>query len=391
MNPVFEHYDLKMVSPSFEHPVVSLIIELDYLRKKKLSGSTHPQIFFQLKDLFHTLESIGSARIEGNRTTIIEYIETKIDPVKDKDIAEGIREILNMEKGMDFIDAHVKDHPINRAFVSELHKLVVDGLSPSNEGDSTPGKFRSVNVKIGRAQHLPPDVSQVQSYMDELFQFINKGHEAKYDLLKTAIAHHRFVWAHPFRNGNGGTVRLFTYAMLVKSGFNLDQGRIVNPTAVFCHDRNQYFKNLSVADRGDEPSILNWCEYVLSGLKREIEKVDRLCQHDFLKEKILLPAIAISLDRKWVTDTEAKVLKVAAEKKVFQANDIKHIFPGKIPADLSRVIRRLRERKLIVPEKDAPRKYLLSFHSSDLLRGVIIALDQAGFLPVQDKPIQENK
>ena len=152
MHPVFEHYDLKMVSPAFEHPVVSLIIELDYLRKKKLSGSTHPQIFFQLKDLFHTLESIGSARIEGNRTTIIEYIETKIDPVKDKDIAEGIREILNMEKGMDFIDAHVKDHSINRAFVSELHKLVVDGLSPSNEGDLTPGKFRSVNVKIGRAQ-----------------------------------------------------------------------------------------------------------------------------------------------------------------------------------------------------------------------------------------------
>ena len=118
--------------------------------------------------------------------------------------------------------------------------------------------------------------------------------------------------------------------------------------------------------------------------------MDRLCQHDFLKEKILLPAIGISLDRKWVTDVEAKVLKVAAEKKVFQANDIKHIFPGKIPADLSRVIRRLRERKLIVPEKNAPRKYLLSFHNSDLLRGVIIALDQAGFLPVQDKLVQKD-
>ena len=47
MGPAFKHYDLKMVSPAFDHPVVSLIIELDYLRKKKLSGSTHPQIFFQ--------------------------------------------------------------------------------------------------------------------------------------------------------------------------------------------------------------------------------------------------------------------------------------------------------------------------------------------------------
>jgi hypothetical protein len=36
---------------------------------------------------------------------------------------------------------------------------------------------------------------------------------------------------------NGRTVRLFTYAMLVKTGFNVNVGRIINPTAVFCSYR----------------------------------------------------------------------------------------------------------------------------------------------------------
>ena len=83
MQKKFKHFDLKLVEPSFESKVTDLIIELDYLRKKFLGGSTPPYIFFQIKHIFHMLESIGSARIEGNRTTILEYIETKINERED--------------------------------------------------------------------------------------------------------------------------------------------------------------------------------------------------------------------------------------------------------------------------------------------------------------------
>jgi hypothetical protein len=91
MNVKFTHIDLKMVDPIFKSKLTDYIIELDYLRKKRLGGTTHPQIFFQLKGIFHTLESIGSARIEGNRTTLLEFIETKIDSKINQD--ENIREI----------------------------------------------------------------------------------------------------------------------------------------------------------------------------------------------------------------------------------------------------------------------------------------------------------
>ncbi len=380
----FSHNELKLVKPPFDSTLTDLIIELDYLRKKQLEGSTHPKVFFQLKHIFHTLESIGSARIEGNNTTIAEYIETKLEV--NNNIPSGIREIQNIEKAMAFIEENVMNNPINRAFVSEMHKMIVDGLQPppAGEGDLTPGEYRKINLKINKSTHLPPDWLKVNDYMTELLDFIERKDSPKYDLLKAAIAHHRFVWIHPFGNGNGRTVRLFTYAMLVKTGFNVNVGRIINPTAVFCSNRNDYYNHLAEADTGTEDAMISWSEYVLNGLKEEIKKIDKLTDYSFLKKEILLPAISDSLSRKYITYVEAKILKKVVDKQVMQAGDIKDIFFGKTDAEVSRQIRRLIDRKMLIPEKEGTRKYVIRFDNNYLLRGVIKLLDEKGFLPIQD-------
>ncbi len=382
---VFKHYNLKLVEPTFDSTLTDLIIELDHLRKKQLGGSTHPKVFFQLKHIFHTLESIGSARIEGNNTTIAEYIETKLSDVKV--VTPSILEIQNIEKAMAFIEENVNDYPINRAFLSEMHKKIVDGLlpPPNGEGDSTPGDYRKVNLKINKSSHKPPEWLAVEDYMNELLEFVNKDDSPKYDLLKTAIAHHRFVWIHPFGNGNGRTVRLFTYAMLVKAGFNVNVGRIINPTAVFCSNRNDYYKFLSEADEGTVEGLTSWIEYVLKGLKDEIEKIDKLSDYNFLRKEILLPSINHSLERKFITDVETKILKRVVDKQVISASDIKDIFPGKADAEVSRQIRKLIDRKMLIPEKEGTRKYVLRFDNSYLIRSIIKQLGDKGFLPVRDE------
>lgn len=380
----FEYHDLRLVEPSFGSGLTDLIIELEHLRKKQLSGTTHIRVFFQLKHIFHTLESIGSARIEGNNTTIAEYIETKID--QSKSSPPNIREIQNIEETMSFIEEHIDDSPINRIFISEVHKMIVDGLEPSpqGEGDKTPGVYRAKNVKISKSMHVPPDVSTVSQYMEDLFSFINQKDSAKHDLLKIAIAHHRFVWIHPFTNGNGRTVRLFTYAMLVKLGFNVSVGRILNPTAIFCNDRDNYYYNLSLADKGTDEGILSWCEYVLKGLRNEIEKIDRLLDYQYLQKEILLPTINHSVERQYITESESKILKRVIEKQVIQASDLTGIFPAKANSEISRQIRKLIEKKMLIPESEGKRKYVIRFDNNYLLRGVIKTLGEKGFLPVKD-------
>lgn len=49
--------------------------ELKHLRWLQLSGTTAPAVFMQIKQIFQFLESLGSARIEGNHTTLADYIE----------------------------------------------------------------------------------------------------------------------------------------------------------------------------------------------------------------------------------------------------------------------------------------------------------------------------
>lgn len=385
MEPQFVHYDLDLITPDFDSSITDLIIELDHLRKKELGGTTHSQIFFQLKRIFHTLESIGSARIEGNNTTITDFIENKSESIESTN--QNIIEIENIEKSMLFIDENIASINIDRFFTSELHKYIVKGLipPPRGEGDKTPGLYRTNNIQISKSTHKPPLPIQVDGYMDDLFNFINYKHPSKYDLLKTAIAHHRFVWIHPFGNGNGRTVRLFTYAMLVKLGFNVNLGRIVNPTAIFCNDRDLYYKYLSKADTGTKEGILEWAEYVLAGLKTEIEKIDKLLNYKYLSKNILNVALTFTKESGEITENEYKILKITIDNQQIQASDLKSIFPKKVSAEISRNIRRLKEKQLLAPEKENGRKYMISFQNKILLKGIIRALDQNGFLPIQNE------
>lgn len=376
----FKYFDLKIVSPPFELPLTDLIIELDYLRKKELYGTTPPFIFFQLKGIFHMLESLASARIEGNNTEVAEYIETKI--VGRTSANDEIREIENIESCLQFIDENIASSKIDRAFVSELHKRAVMELPPppKGEGDVTPGRYRTNNVRIKNSAHIPPDPVSVAPYMDNLFEFIEMEDRPKYDLLRIAIAHHRFVWIHPFSNGNGRTVRLFTYALLVKYGFSVDKGRILNPAAVFCTNREDYYEKLALADTGDDENMLTWCQYVLEGLKNEIEKIDRLLEYSFLKRKILLPAIRYAIDRKHITELESKILRRAVEKQFIKSSDLTDIVTSRYSSERSRAIRKLKDKKMLAPLPDSPRLYSIHFFNNFLLRGIIDSLNKEGFV-----------
>jgi len=348
----------KLVEPPFKSPVMDLIIQLETLRTRKFGGTTNPFVFFQMKEIFHTLESIGSARIEGNNTTISDYLETKYDGGNSTltEPKEGVKEIANIEQAINFIESYIKDSKIDKTFICELHKLVVSNLSYLNEGDKTPGLFRVENVAINKSKHRPIDYIRIDEFMEELFEFINKEEPPKYDLLKIAIVHHRFLWIHPFKNGNGRTARLITYAMLVKYGFNVNAGRILNPTAIFCNSRGDYYDNLAQADTQTDAGILKWCEYVLRGLKIEIEKVDKLADYAYLKTQILIPSIDYAITKGAIREMEGRILKVVIDKQEIMAADLRHLFYNKQHTEISRQIKNLIDKNMLEPIEKKSKK-----------------------------------
>ena len=373
-----------LIKPKFDSELTDLILELEALRIRFISGSTLPFIFFQLKHIFHLLESIGSARIEGNNTTIAEYVDSKISATSTK--SESIKEIMNMEVALEYIDELPRGFIIDRRLINELHSIIVKDLKspPGGEGDRSPGVYRSENVSITGSKHTPPDFLLINDYMEELVAFINQNDHAKYDLIKAATAHHRFCWIHPFGNGNGRTVRALTYAILVSYGFTTDVERIINPTAIFCIDRNQYYHYLAKADLGTEEVMIEWITYVLSGFKNEIEKIDKLLDYEFLKNDVLIPAIKLSKEDELISEIEYKILIRATEKQLIKANDLLDILPGKSSSEISRRIRKLKERGILQSLEDRGRKYYIEFGSNFLLRGVIEILGRKGFLPLAE-------
>jgi len=377
--PQFVHYDLALLNPAFDSPLVDVLTELEHLRRLQLSGDTPLPIFFQLKSIFHMLESLGSARIEGNHTTLADYVESRVKGRANE--SDQLREIANIEEAMDYIESGViPGEPLTEHFIRELHALTVRNLE--REGDQNPGAYRSGQVRIAQSEHLPPEAVHVPGYMAELVSFINRDHPRKYDLMKVALAHHRFGWIHPFGNGNGRVVRLLTYALLIKYGFNVQAGgRLLNPTAVFCNDRERYYSMLALADLGTPAGLEKWCEYVLSGVLEEMKKIDRLTDFSYLQRHILLPALDFAKDRQLITPGESAILAQAIAEGTFKAGDLAKVMPGLSAGQRTYQIRKLVEQKMLQPIHDGARQYTAGFANNYLIRGVIKALTDEGFIP----------
>lgn len=366
--------------PHYDSQLVEDILDVEKLKLRPLVGTTQPAISFEIKFVFHMLESLGSARIEGNRTTIDDLVESAV--LGERDATEQRREIANIEDAMTWIEEVFErdpDHPIDERFLKELHRLTVKNL----RSDEEPGKFRVGDVRITGTSFIPPRGIQLPTLIDELIAFINAPRNSRYDLLRIAMAHHRFVYIHPFRNGNGRVVRLLTYAMLVRAGYRVDNGRIINPTAVFCHDRVAYMSALSAADAMTDDATLAWCSFVLSGLRRELAKIDNLLNAEVLFPQILVPSLIEARDRGIISKIEYDVLTAIVQHQIADSSVFRHHYPNKSPSMVSQIIAGYKQRGLIAPYPSSnSRRYIVKFSGPMLLRSLITTLDRAGYLPL---------
>ncbi len=377
--PTFQHHDLRLLNPRFDSPLLDVLTDLEHLRRLEVRGSTPLPVFMQLKTVFHLLESLASARIEGNHTTLADYVEAKVAPSASP--SDTLQELDNIEAAMRQVEEAVEPGaPLTEHLLRGLHATTVQGLQ--REGDRTPGSYRSGPVQIAAAPHLPPDALEVPRYMAELVAFINQADAPKYDLMKVALAHHRFAWVHPFRNGNGRVVRLLTHALLIKYGFQVTAlGRLLNPAAVFCADRNRYYALLSQADAGQELGLEAWCVYVLAGIRDELQKVTRLADYAHLQDKVLLPAVAHARERELITAQEMAVLVRTIRAGVVKTGDLEAAMPGLNANQRTYQVRKLLESGMLQPIRPGARQYTLGFSHNMLLRGVVKTLADEGFIP----------
>ena len=118
--PSFQHHDLSLLNPTFDSPLVDVVNELEHLRRLRLEGSTPAPVFFQLKHIFHMLESLGSARIEGNHTTLADYVESRLE-AQPPNLSDQLKEMANIEQAMTFAEGSNSIRDLYRLIEKEIH------------------------------------------------------------------------------------------------------------------------------------------------------------------------------------------------------------------------------------------------------------------------------
>lgn len=153
-------------------------------------------------------------------------------------------------------------------------------LSKSQSGKEyqiIPGKFRNFEVAMGA--HQPPASKSLEKFISrfcEAYKNIPIGEI----LVAAAASHHRLAWIHPFGDGNGRVVRIFTSSLL--KAYGLNGGGIWSISRGLARNRSQYYAKLAIADQGrqgdldgrgtlSERGLVEFCEFFLSTMLDQMD------------------------------------------------------------------------------------------------------------------------
>ena len=264
----------------------------DLLTKSNLlKGSIRPELLLSVSELVRSMNCYYSNLIEGHKTTPRQIDQALAEQYSDdqatRDLQHEAVSHIKVQKLIDEGNAST-DSPQTIAYTQWLHKefcanlpekmLMIEHPTTQEILRLVPGKFRENEVEVGR--HLPPKVSEIMAYMTRFEEAYDPQRLSTIkSIVGVAAAHHRFVWIHPFLDGNGRVARLMSYAMLQELKAGNSAWSIARGLA---RSSEEYKARLSAADqprindydgRGalSDKRLFEFCEYFL---KTCIDQVD---------------------------------------------------------------------------------------------------------------------
>lgn len=193
----------------------------------------------RLKEDFAIEWTYNSNSIEGNTLSLRETRVVLQDglTIGGKSLREHF-ETHNHHKAIAWLEELVKpNHKLLSKDILHLHALVMQSID-----DEFKGRYRNGRVRITGANFIPPNPLKIAELIDELVQWVNQNPQNLDPIGLAAVFHHRFVWIHPFFDGNGRTARLAMNIILLSKGYP--------PAIILKVDRAKYYESLNLANAG---------------------------------------------------------------------------------------------------------------------------------------------
>lgn len=210
---------------TLEDDAVALVAEAN-----RLAGQVHPVLRDSIGDLVRSMNCYYSNLIEGHATH-----PRDIERALANDFStDPERRDLQCEAVAHIHVQHLIDTgrdpdiwPASAAYAAWLHEEFCSRLPTEmrwvthpRTGERIPvipGTWRVHNVEVGR--HAPPDHGDISRFLARFDRAYGAPPLNRFRQIQAIGAvHHRFLWIHPFLDGNGRVARLMSHALFKRLG-----------------------------------------------------------------------------------------------------------------------------------------------------------------------------
>lgn len=170
-----------------------------------------------LKSYYKIGLTFSSNALEGNSLT---ESETKVviedgltiggKPLRD------IYEATGHAKAYDYIYEIVNNKSLKSEDILELHRLFYENIDSKKAG-----KYREEQVFISGSQYKVTSPQDIEKEMTEFLSWFNKNEKAINPIIFAALTHLKFVFIHPFVDGNGRVARLLMNLSLLRNAYTI--------------------------------------------------------------------------------------------------------------------------------------------------------------------------
>lgn len=236
---------------SYKNDVLPIIQRIEGKKKKLDQVRPLPQsALHKIREALSVEWTYNSNAIEGNTLSLREtqmILEEGVT-ISGKSLREHF-EAKNHDTALKHLNAlATQETPLESSEILSLHGYVMRSID-----EEFAGRIRNAGVRISGANFLPPNAQKVPDLLDALIQYVNDNPDGLSAIEMATLFHHRFVYIHPFFDGNGRTVRLAMNLMLMRQGYP--------PAIILKNDRKKYYDALNQANKGSyEKLMLLMCQ-----------------------------------------------------------------------------------------------------------------------------------
>lgn len=218
------------------------------------------QLLQQIKAYYRIGLTYTSNALEGNTLT---ESETKVlledgltvggKPLKDT------FEALGHAKAYDFMFSLLNKKGMTEEDILTMHRMFYSDIDDRNAG-----VYRTIPVIITGSKYPVTRHEEIKTEMGVFINWIDASKNAIHPVELAAEAHKRFVFIHPFVDGNGRIARLIMNTILIQNGYI---PAIIPPIL-----RQEYIALLEKAHTDDKPFI----EFIAERVHESVKEMARL-------------------------------------------------------------------------------------------------------------------